>query len=257
MSLVWITGASSGIGRGLAGRLARNGHTVAVSARRADALEALKSDCAGAAGGIVPLPLDVTDRTELASQARHLFDETGIPDTVILNAGTYKPVTADDFDARAFALQVNVNLLGAVNVLEAILPPMRERGSGRIVFVASVAGYRGLPTSAAYGATKAALINLAEALRVELAPHGVIVQVVNPGFVDTPLTRKNTFKMPFLMSQEAAVDRMARALETDRFEVTFPKRFTWALKLLRCLPYALYFPIVRRFTGFDKPQGRR
>ncbi len=257
MSLIWITGASSGLGRGLAERLARDGHTVAASARRADELKALEADCTGAAGTIVPLPLDVTDRAELRSQAEKLFEDHGVPDAVILNAGTYRPVTAEAFDAEAFGKQVEVNLMGAVNTLEAVIPAMRERGSGRIVIVASVAGYRGLPTAAAYGATKAALINLAEALRVELAPHGVIVQVVNPGFVDTPLTRKNEFKMPFLMPLEAAIRRMARVLETDRFEVTFPRRFTWQLKLLRCLPYALYFPMVRRFTGFHKAQARR
>ncbi len=257
MALIWITGASSGIGARLAARLAKDGHTVATSARRAAELEKLASEAGGSTGRVVPLPLDVTDREAVRNAARQLFDAEGIPDTVILNAGTYVPMTVDAFDAQAFGQQVDVNLMGTVNVIEAALPPMLERGHGRLVIVASVAGYRGLPGAAAYGATKAALINLAEAMRVELEPRGVIVQLINPGFVDTPLTRKNRFRMPFLMPLDAAVDRMARALKSDRFEVTFPRRFTWQLKLLRCLPYALYFPIVRRRTGVASSQSRQ
>lgn len=257
MSFVWITGASSGLGRAVAARLARAGETVVVSARRAEELQSLADECADASGRIVPLPLDVTDREAVREAADRLCDDEGVPDTLLLCAGTYQPVTADRFDAAAFGKQVDVNLMGTVNLLDAMLPRFRDREAGRIVFVASVAGYRGLPTSAAYGATKAALINLAEALRVELAPWGVVVQLINPGFVDTPLTRKNTFKMPFLMPLDRAAERMARALKTDRFETTFPRRFTWQLKVMRCLPYLLYFPIMRRFTGFGKRQTRQ
>jgi NADP-dependent 3-hydroxy acid dehydrogenase YdfG len=257
MALLWITGASSGIGAGLATRIANEGQTVATSARRATELEKLASEARDLPGRIVPLPLDVTDRAAVHRAARALFDAEGIPDTVILNAGTYIPLDLDALDAEAFGQQVGVNLMGTVNVLEAVLPPMLERGHGRVVIVASVAGYRGLPSAAAYGATKAALINLAEAMRVELAPRGIVVQLINPGFVDTPLTRRNRFKMPFLMSLDAAVDRMARALKSNRFEVSFPRRFTWQLKLLRCLPYTLYFPIVRRRTGVRSSKSRQ
>ena len=120
---------------------------------------------------------------------------------------------------------------------------------GHIAIVSSVAGYRGLPTSAAYGATKAALINLAESLKNELDRAGVKLQLVNPGFIKTPLTDKNEFKMPFLMPVEKAVARMIAGLQTNRFEITFPRRFTWQLKLLRLLPYRLYFAFTQRRTG--------
>lgn len=247
----WITGASSGIGRELALQLARRGTVVAASARNAELL----GELAGAAaregrGRILPTPLDVTDlaacREAAASVARVLG---GPPELTVLNAGTYLPMGAHDFAAERFRAQIEPNLMGAANVLDAVLPAYLAAGRGHIVFVASVAGYRGLPTGAAYGATKAALINLAEALKFDLDPAGIKVQLVNPGFVKTPLTDKNEFAMPFLMPVEKAVARLISGLGSSRFEITFPRRFTWQLKLLRCLPYRLYFAITRRATG--------
>jgi short-subunit dehydrogenase len=139
--------------------------------------------------------------------------------------------------------------MGAVNLLAATMPGMIHRGGGQIAVVASVAGYRGLPRAAVYSATKAGLIALAEGLKFDLDRHGVKIQVINPGFVRTPLTDRNDFAMPFLMEVDAAVDRIVEGLASDRFEIAFPRRFAWALKLLGLLPDRLYFPLVARATG--------
>jgi NAD(P)-dependent dehydrogenase (short-subunit alcohol dehydrogenase family) len=244
----WITGASSGIGRALALALAREGVVVAASARSREALEALAAEAGN--GRILPTPLDVADRaavTAAAEAAIRVF--RGPPDLAVLNAGTYLPMSAEAFDAARFRTQVEVNLMGTVHMLESLLPAYLAANKGHIAIVSSVAGYRGLPTGAAYGATKAALNNLAESLKYDLDRAGVKLQLVNPGFVKTPLTDKNDFKMPFLMPVEKAVARMIAGLQTNRFEITFPRRFTWQLKLLRLLPYRLYFAITRRRTG--------
>lgn len=246
----WITGASSGIGRALALALAREGVTVAASARSREALESLAAEAGNGGARILPTPLDVTDRaavTAAAEAAIRVF--RGPPDLAVLNAGTYLPMSAADFDAARYREQVEINLMGTVHMLEALLPAYRAARRGHIAIVSSVAGYRGLPTSAAYGATKAALINLAESLKNELDRAGVKLQLVNPGFIKTPLTDKNDFKMPFLMPVDKAVARMIAGLQSNRFEITFPRRFTWQLKLLRLLPYRLYFAITRRRTG--------
>lgn len=247
----WITGASSGIGRELALALARRGVVVAASARSREALESLAAEAAAAGSGrILPTPLDVSDRAAVkaaAEAAIRVF--RGPPDLAVLNAGTYLPMSAAAFDAARFSAQVEVNLMGAVHMLDALLPAYLEARKGHIAIVSSVAGYRGLPTSAAYGATKAALINLAESLKYDLDRAGVKLQLVNPGFVKTPLTDKNDFKMPFLMPVDKAVERMIAGFQSGRFEITFPRRFTWTLKLLRLLPYRLYFAITRRRTG--------
>jgi short-subunit dehydrogenase len=144
---------------------------------------------------------------------------------------------------------VNVNLTGTANALAAIMPAMIARRSGQIAIVSSVAGYRGLPRAIAYSATKAALIAMAESLKFDLDRVGVMVNVVNPGFVKTPLTDRNEFPMPFLMSVEAASERIVTGLARGRFEVCFPRRFAYMLKAMRMLPYALYFPLVGRSTG--------
>jgi NAD(P)-dependent dehydrogenase (short-subunit alcohol dehydrogenase family) len=247
--LVWITGASSGIGRALALELARDGATVAVSARSLGQLDQLVRDAATCRGRIVSYPLDVTARDDVVVTVARIERELGPIDITVLAAGTHKPVKAQRFDARELARLVEVNLLGVANSLEPVMRSMIERGRGRIAIVSSVAGYRGLPTSAYYGATKAALINLAESLKFDLDRHGVQMQLINPGFVKTPLTDKNPFRMPFLISPEEAAERIAKGLRGTSFEITFPRRFTWVLKLLRCLPYRLYFPLVARATS--------
>ena len=246
--LVWITGASTGIGRALALRFAEAGSTVAVSARTTAALDELRNEAAGLPGRIVPLPLDVTDGAAVADAYRRLSTEEGIPDLCVMNAGTHKPFDGKAPNAADFERLLDLNVMGTVRILEAVVPDMVARGAGRLAIVASVAGYRGLRSAAAYGASKAALINMAEALRIELTETGIVVQLVNPGFVETPLTDRNDYPMPFLMPVEAAVERFFQGLHTARFEITFPKRFTWILKALRLLPNAVYLPLITRAT---------
>jgi NAD(P)-dependent dehydrogenase (short-subunit alcohol dehydrogenase family) len=246
--VAWITGASTGIGRELALRLAAKGCAVAASARSVAELDSLAVESKSLPGQIVALPLDVTDSADVERAYARVSMELGVPDLCVLNAGTYIPVNAKRLNAADFESQFNLNVMGTVRVLEAVIPGMVSRKSGRIAVVASVSGYRGLRTASAYGATKAALINMCEALRMELGDHGITVQIVNPGFIKTPLTDKNEFPMPFLMPVDKAVDQFYRGLLSNRFEITFPKRFTWMLKALRLLPYALYLPMMNRTT---------
>lgn len=248
-SRVWITGASSGIGRAVALAYARAGATVAASARAADALAQLAAE-PGAGGRIRAFPVDMTDRAAVAATVGRIEAELGALDLVILNAGTHEPVDARHFDPAVFDRLIAVNLTGTVNGLAAVLPRLIARRAGHVAIVASVAGYGGLPSAAAYGATKAALINLAEALRFDLARDGVRLSLVNPGFVRTPLTDKNEFAMPALMEVDDAAAALVRGLARGGFEVTFPRRFTYVLKALRLLPYRLYFPLVARLTGW-------
>ncbi|NJO38298.1 MAG: SDR family NAD(P)-dependent oxidoreductase [Rhizobiales bacterium] len=247
--VVWITGASSGIGRALARNLARRGRTIAASARDAAELRALAEEARDDAGSIHPFALDITDAGQCAATVGTITATLGPIALAVLNAGTHHPVAAETFEAADFARLIEVNLIGTGNCLAPLLQRMIPARAGHIAIVASVAGYRGLPTSAYYGASKAALINLAEALKFDLDRHGIRLQLINPGFVRTPLTDKNAFPMPFLMEVEVAAERMADGFERHAFEITFPRRFAWSLKLLRILPYRLYFPIVSRMTG--------
>lgn len=245
--IAWITGASSGIGAALALRMARDGWTVAASARDAKALGTVAGSAAG--GRIVPVPLDVTDLAACRAAVGHIEEEIGPVATAVLAAGTHIPVDAATFDAATVRKLVEVNLMGVVNAVDAVLPSLIERRAGRLAIVSSVAGYRGLPTSAGYGATKAGLINFAESLKFDLDRLGIVTQVVCPGFVRTPLTDRNPFPMPFLMEVDEAAERLYRGLQGSAFEIVFPRRFALILKLLGLLPDALYFALMHRATG--------
>lgn len=245
----WVTGASSGIGRAVALRLARDGMIVAASARREDALKELEQEAADLPGAIVSAPCDVSDPSQIAATVQRLEADHGGIDLAILNAGVYMADRADRLDAGKFRAQVDLNLMGTVDCLDALMPGWIERRRGHLAVVSSVAGYSGLPGSLAYGATKAALINLCEGLKFDFDRLGLKIQLVNPGFVRTPLTDKNEFPMPFLMEVEDAADRLVDGLKGSGFEITFPRRFAYGLKLLRSLPYRLYFPLIRRATG--------
>lgn len=254
--VVWITGASSGIGRALALQLAASGRTVAVTARSADGLEALAGEAAGP-GTILSYPADVTDSDTAWETVADIEAHYGPIGLAILNAGIYEPAAAVPFDQDLFDRTFAVNVSGTVNCLAPLIGPMSERRNGKIYLMASVAGYSGLPTSAAYGASKAALINMAESLKFDLDRHGVTIGVINPGFVRTPATDKNPFPMPFLMDVDAAARRIMRGVKRGSFEITFPRRFTYILKFLRLLPHWIYFPLVGKATGQNKtPQGR-
>ena len=247
--VAWVTGASTGIGRALAMRLARDGWTVVGSARSQDKLQELEQQTAGRYGRILAAPCDVTDRDQVHGTVAAIEQMHGPITLAILNAGTYKADSAEQFSASAFHNTVSTNLIGAAHCLEALLPRWIDRRRGHLAVVSSVAGYRGLPTALGYGATKAALINLCEGLRFDFDRLGLKVQVINPGFVRTPLTDRNPFPMPFIIEAEDAANRIVKGLAGNAFEITFPKRFTFMMKQLRCMPYWLYFPLVRRVTG--------
>lgn len=244
----WITGASSGLGYALAKRMATDGWCVAVSARRSDPLMQLAEKSEPLAGEIHAYPLDVTDPIAVKATAETIEQTIGPVSQAVLNAGNHQPVRAAALSASVFRDLIDLNLMGTVHCLEALLPHMIERRSGRVAVVASMAGYRGLPTSAAYGMTKAGLINMTEALKPELDRYGVTIQLVNPGFVETPLTDKNDFPMPFLMPLEEAAEAFYQGLLSKRFEVAFPWRFAALMKILRCLPAPLAFAITRRMV---------
>lgn len=243
---VWVVGASTGIGEALARALIDRGCRVAVSARRADRLEAL---AARAPTRCIPVPLDVTDEHAVASSAASVLDRWGGLDTVLVVAGNYRPMRAWDMTPASVRALFEVNVMGALEVVQGVLPGMLSAGRGRIVLVSSVAGYRALPKAFGYGATKAALTYLAESLYLDLAPRGLAVHVVHPGFVRTPLTDGNDFRMPALIDPEEAAARTLRGIERGAFEIHYPRRFTMWLKLLRVLPYRWYFPLVHRMTG--------
>lgn len=242
--IAWLTGASTGIGRAVALRLAADGWRVAASARNAEALAALAAE----APGVAPYPLDVSDRDACLACAERIERELGPLELAIFNAGAHRPMPATAFSSATLRALLDINVMGVAHGLEAVLPRLIARRSGRVVIVASLAGYRGLPTAAAYGASKAALINMAEALRPELAGHGVILQVVNPGFVKTPMTGQNRFPMPFLVSAEQAAASILRGMRSDRFEITFPLRFAFLMKLVRLVPDRIYFYVTRRIA---------
>jgi len=242
---VWCTGASKGIGRALVLQMAREGCRVIASARTESGLTALAAEAKNCGGEVLPFPMDVTDEQSVERAVDIIEKSSGPLDLVVLNAGTHIPVRAEAFSIKPFRDLVELNIMGVVHGLAAVLPRFIERRRGHVAIVASVAGYRGLPTAAAYGASKAALINKAESLKPELDRYGVHISVVNPGFVKTPLTDRNEFPMPFLIGADDAANRIVRGLRQGRFEIAFPRRFVWGLKVLRCLPYGLYFPLTR------------
>lgn len=242
--LVWVVGASSGIGRATAAALHAAGAWVAVSARNAESLAGFVAEHPGA----LALPLDVTDAASVRAAWQQLVQARGTPDLVFSCAGHYAPMRATAFDLQEALRHVAINQGGSLHVLDVVLPGLLAAGQGHISLMGSVAGYRGLPNALAYGPTKAALINLAEILYMDLAPRGIGVSIVNPGFVRTPLTAQNAFHMPALISPEEAAAEILHGWRAGRFEIHFPRRFTWGLKALQWAWPSLYFAAVRRAT---------
>ena len=241
---VWLVGASSGIGRATASALHAQGAKVFVSARNNRALDVFAAEHPGA----VPVPVDAGNAASVNSAAQTVL-AAGPLDLVLYCAGYYKEMRATEFDLQVMLQHQQVNYVGALYVLAAVLPHFVARKAGHISLISSVAGYRGLPKSLAYGPTKAALINLAETLYVDLQDSHVGVSLICPGFVETPLTAQNKFTMPGLIKPEQAAEEILRGWQRGEFEIHFPKRFTLWMKALSLLPNALYFPIIRRFTG--------
>lgn len=242
---VWIVGASSGIGAALARALAARGAWVALSARRREALEDIAAACGGEA---LVEPMDVTCPEDFERVRERLLAAWGRLDLVVFNAGTYRPLRAGELTPQAIRDTLHTNLLGIMDGVAAVVPLFTRQGRGGVALVGSVAGYGGLPKATVYGPGKAALINFAETLYLDLAPQGVSVFIINPGFVATPLTAQNDFDMPALISAEDAARRIVRGFAGGAFEIHFPQRFTRVMKLLRWLPDRLYFSLVSRGT---------
>lgn len=242
--VVWITGASTGIGRQLALDLARRGATVAISARSADKL----AEVAALHANMKPYPLDVTDRAAGKATVASIERDLGPIDLAILNAGIWHLMGARDIDAGKVADAMAVNYMGNVYAIEALLPSMRARRAGHLALVASVAGFIGLPRSLAYGPTKAALINLAETLKPDLERDGITTSIVNPGFVDTPMTKQNPFPMPFILTVEEASGRILSGLKKRRFEISFPFPMWRLLRGAQKIPYSAFFWIIRNIV---------
>ncbi|MFM2051196.1 MAG: hypothetical protein RL682_1687 [Pseudomonadota bacterium] len=238
---VWLVGASTGIGEATASALHALGAQVVVSARKAQALDSFVQ----AHPGSLALALDVTDAQAVQAAAMQL-QARGPLDCVVYCAGHYRAMRAVAIDVTDMQRHMDVNYIGALQVLRAVLPPMLAHGTGHISLVGSVAGYRGLPNSLAYGPTKAALINLAETLYLDLHDHGIGVSIINPGFVQTPLTANNQFDMPALLTPAQAAQAIVNGWARGAFEIHFPKRFTLWMKALRLLPNRLFFALVRK-----------
>lgn len=243
----WIIGASSGIGAALAKELAAQGATVAISARSEDSLEALKAEMSGEmdGDGHMALPLDVTDHDALKDACVRIEERFPKLDSVVFMAAIYAPHDKEKKDIDFIQKMLHVNIGGAFNVIDIVQSLFEKQGFGQIALCASVAGYRGLPYGQPYCATKAALINLAESLKVEMAPRNIDVKVINPGFVKTQLTDKNTFKMPMIIEPEDAAKALAKGLIEKAFEIHFPKKFTYIMKFIRVLPTGLYLALAK------------
>jgi short-subunit dehydrogenase len=234
---VWVTGASSGIGAALVRELAGRGCRVAASARRAEKLEEL---AAHTSGEVLPVPADVTDRDAMLAAAETVRERYGAIDLAVLNAANWDQFSVESWDTDVIRRHFDTNVLGMVHGIEAVLADMRRRRSGAIAGMASVAGYRGLPRSEAYGATKAAEINMLESLRIDLRPLGISVHTICPGFVRTDLTAKNTFPMPFMIEPDDAARRIVRGLEKAKAEIVFPLPMLALMKVARVVPVRLW-----------------
>ncbi len=239
---VWVIGASSGIGEHFARLIDGEAARVAISARSGDKLEKIRSETQS----LVPFPVDVTSADAMAEVAGAIETQFGSIDLAVICSGLWKVMPADQLDLASMHAAMDVNFFGAVNLVNAVVPGMKARRRGHIVIVASVAGYRGLPQAAAYGPTKAALMNFAETLKIDLEPFGIDVSIVNPGFVDTPMTRQNRFAMPGMISADQAARSMLAGIRRRKFAILFPWLFANTVRLANLVPNPLFFWGIRR-----------
>ncbi len=245
----WIIGASHGIGEALVKNYYDQGYNLAISARDLKKLEEIKTQLiATNHGKILVSKVDVCERESLQKSCEEILQNFQKIDLVIFCSALYQPTSAIGFDLALARQTIEVNLVGALNLFDVILPKMAEQKFGQIGILASVAGYVGLPKSFAYGASKAALINLCEGIYPELKKQGIALSVINPGFVKTRLTDQNRFSMPFIISSKQAAEEISRGLAAQKFEIHFPRKFTFFLKLLRLLPYRLFFFLTKKIA---------
>ena len=249
MKSIWITGASSGIGKALALKFAREGWQVAASARREDLLNKI----AESNENISSFPLDVTDSEKCRDVFEQIKNKLKSIDICFFSTGTWDPKKEKEIDIDQMKKVMNVNFFGTLNCIKAVEKYFREKNSGHISIVSSIAGYRGLPNSTGYGASKAALNNLAESLYFDFGRNNVRVSLVSPGFIKTQMTDKNQFKMPFLKTAEYAANKIYNGLiNGSSFEIDFPKELTLILKFLKILPDSLYFKLIKKLTKYQK-----
>jgi short-subunit dehydrogenase len=247
---VWIIGASSGIGEACAKWFAKAGAHLVVSARRVEALDHLVQSIQSQypTTEIRSIPLDVTNLESSQVALREVLGSWKKIDILLFVSGVYTPIRADNFDLAATEQMINTNLLGPMRICSLTIPTFLKQGFGHIALVGSVAGYSGLPKSLVYGPTKAALLNFSESLYYDLKPRGINVHIICPGFVETPATSDNDFKMPALISADKAAEEIGQGLAKGEFEIHFPKSFSRFLKFLRILPYPIYFWLLKKFV---------
>ena len=247
--VIWITGASTGIGKALAIKFSQNGWKVAISARR----EALLNEIVSENKNIFAFPFDVTDKDKCNSTFNLIKNKFDNIDLCVFSTGTWDPKKEKEIDVEQIENVMKINFFGTLNCIKSVESYFKTRGYGQISIVSSIAGYRGLPNSTGYGPSKSALNNLAESLYFDFKRHGVRVSLISPGFIKTPMTDKNDFKMPFLKSPEFAAEKIYNGLVNSKsFEIDFPKQLTITLKLLKILPIKLYFKIVEKMTKYQK-----
>ena len=241
---IWITGASSGIGKAVAEKFAAEGWKVAVSARRKELLQDMAKE-----KNISSFPLDVTDRSQINSVFQNILKEFGNIDICLFSSGTYEPKDEQNIDPDKIKNVINVNFLGVIDCVKTVEEYFKNKKTGHISIVSSIAGYRGLPNSSGYGPSKAALTNFCESIYFDFKKFGVRVSVISPGFIKTPLTDKNEFPMPFLKTVDYAANQIFNGLvKSNAFEIHFPKGLTLTLKFLRILPYKLYLFLVDKLV---------
>ena len=241
---IWITGASSGIGKAVAEKFAAEGWKVAVSARRRELLQELAKN-----ENIVSFPLDVTDQYQINTVFKNIISEFGNLDLCLFSSGTYEPKDEKNIDSEKIKNVIKVNFLGVVDCVKSVEEYFKNRNSGHISIVSSIAGYRGLPNSSGYGPSKAALTNFCESIYFDFKKFGVRVSIISPGFIKTSLTEKNEFPMPFLKTVDYAADKIFNGLvKSNAFEIHFPKGLTLTLKFLRILPIKVYLFLVDKLV---------
>ncbi len=241
---IWITGASSGIGKAVAEKFASEGWMVAASARRQEILNKMAEN-----QNIFAYPLDVTQKENVAKTFNNIIEDFKNVDICLFCSGTYDPKLEQEINIEQNKFVMETNYFGVLNCIKTVETYFKNKKSGQISIVSSVAAYRGLPNSSGYGPSKAALTNLAESIYFDFKKHNVKISLVSPGFIKTPLTDKNEFPMPFIRSPEFAADKIFQGLtKKNIFEIHFPLGLTLTLKFLRILPYKLYLFLINKFV---------
>ena len=246
---IWITGASSGIGKALAIKFSSQGWNVAVSARRKELLDELVKNNSNMSS----FPLDVTNHESCVQIFKNILEKYSNIDLCVFSTGTYDPKTEKEINLKAIENVMKVNFFGTLNCIKAVENHLKNKKEGHIAIMSSVAGYRGLPNSSGYGPSKAALINLSESLYFDFKKYKVRISLISPGFIKTPLTDKNKFKMPFIKSTQFAANKIYNGLiKSNSFEITFPKELTILMKIFKVLPNKIYLYLMGKSTKFQK-----